>query len=213
MEHRRHPNRLSALAVLAQVVHEHALLGRQAHTLGAQPEDLGLWLVDDLVARDHDAVEELREGRAVVVADAHRVRDQPRTHHLGAGAPDRVEHGLLRAHVPEHPLEQSRPAFDPEELSEALAELVVAQDAGLEAAYEAQRLGVSAKQPLDRIRVESLVDAECSKGLEHVGGEDAAEVDQQALHLVWASSSAFSASAGTPSSKWARYGSSVKPAV
>ena len=109
--------------------------------------------------------------------------------------------------------DEVRAALDPEQFSEALPELVLAQIPRLEAAHEAHRLGLPAEQALDGIRVESLFNGEGAKGLEHVGGQDAAEVDEQPPHPAWATSRAFSASAGTPSSKSARYGSSVEPDV
>ncbi len=49
--------------------------------------------------------------------------------------------------------------------------------------------------------------------VEDVCGEDAPVVDQQTPHVDCATSRAFSASAGTPSSKSARYGSSDAPSV
>src|SRR4051812_38714766 len=48
-----HPHRLRALAVLAQVVHEDALLRRDSDPLGAKAEDLGLGLVEPDLAGDH----------------------------------------------------------------------------------------------------------------------------------------------------------------
>ncbi len=73
---------------------------------------------------------------------------------------------------------------------------------------------VGAKQVEEGVRVEPLALAEVAEGLEDVGGQDAAEVDEQRALRAHASliSLAFSASAGTPSSNSARYSSSLSPA-
>src|SRR5919201_1935901 len=74
---RGHPDGLRALAVLAQVVHEHALLGRDPEPLSAQLEDLGLRLVEPDLTRDHDRVEELVHHHLVVCGPAPGIRDEP----------------------------------------------------------------------------------------------------------------------------------------
>src|SRR5687768_13530092 len=66
VQHRRHADGLRALAVLGQVVDEHALPRVEADALRAQLEDLRLRLVQADLARDHDAVEQLAEGIAVI---------------------------------------------------------------------------------------------------------------------------------------------------
>jgi hypothetical protein len=106
--------------------------------------------------------------------------------------------------VAKHALDEAAAALDAEQLPEVLAELLLARIAGFECPHQPQRLGMLAEEPLDRVRIEALVDAEGAKGVEDVGGEDPAEVDQEALHPPRATSRAFSASAGTPSSKSAR---------
>ena len=134
MQHGGHPDRLGAGAVLAQVVHEHALLRRRARPLGAEHEDLRLRLVHADVARDHDPVEELRERRAVIAPGAHRVRDKARPDALRTRAPQCRKHRLVRPDVPEHALDETRPprGLELEQLPEALAELVLGQLALLE---------------------------------------------------------------------------------
>ena len=70
-----------------------------------------------------------------------------------------------------------------------------------------------AKQQLHRVRLQPLGHAEVAERVEDVGGEYAPEVEQEPLHRASATSRAFSASAGTPSSKAARYSSSELPIV
>jgi hypothetical protein len=206
------PTASAPLAVLAQVVHEHAVGRRQAHALAAQLVDLGLGLVHALLARDDHGVEQLREGRAVVAAGAHRVRDQPGPHALRARSPQRRDHLVVRADVAEHPVHEPGAAtgLQLEQLAEARGEPLLGQLAALERAHVLERARVLAEQPLDRVRIEALVVAEGAEGLEHVRREHAAEVDQEALHEC-AISRAFSASIGTPRSKSARYWSSELP--
>ena len=71
---------------------------------------------------------------------------------------------------------------EPELASDDRGELVLADLAGLQAAQVAARLLVGAEQVEEGVRVEPLAVAEVAEGLEHVGGQDATEVDQQGLH-------------------------------
>ena len=116
-----------------------------------------------------------------------------------------VEHRLVRCDVAEHALDQAGPArlLELEQLAEALAELVLADRAGLESSHRLECTRLLAEQRSDDVRVEPLLFGERPKGLEYVAREDPAEVDEQPSH-EWAISRAFSASAGTPVSKSAR---------
>src|SRR5205085_4781943 len=102
-------------------------------------------------------------------------------------------------------------------LAEARLEVLHCDVAALELAKERKCLAILAKRALHGLRVEPLGLAERAEGVEDVGREDPAEVDEQSPHAVGAGifviDSAASASIGTPSSKSFRYGSSVVPAT
>ena len=100
---------------------------------------------------------------------------------------------------------------DAEHRAEALREVLLGQLAALEPPQLRQRARVLAEEVPDRIRVEPLLLAERLERIEDVRRQDAAEVDEQALHEreIW---SAASASAGTPSTNRPRYSSSEAPA-
>ena len=149
MQHRGHADRLGALAVLAQVVDEHALGGLEPDALGAQLEDLRLRLVQPDLAGDHDAVEQLRERVAVVAAAAPRVRDQPGLQPGRPRAAQRLDHRLLRLHPGEQAVDESLVAVlaHAEQRAEQRRELLLGQLAGLEPAQQRQRLRVVAEQP------------------------------------------------------------------
>ena len=166
-----------------------------------------------------DRVEQLLEHPLVVLeAGAPRVRDQPGLHAPGAGTPHGVEHPILGPDAREQPPDEALDAIggqaDP--LGESRLEVLHRNVAALELAQQRERLRVLAKRPLHGQRVEPLRLPERPERVEDVGGEDPAEVDEQALHAVGAGSfvisCAASASCGTPSSKNFRYGSSVVPA-
>src|SRR3954454_1705408 len=220
MEDRRHPHLLGARAVLAQVVDEDALLWRHADLLGPELEYRGLGLVHSHVAGDDHGVEQLLKRRSVVVnpAAAPGVRDQAGPDAIVARTLDRPEHRVLGSDAREQPLDEPLDAVaaDADPLGEQRLELVGVQLALLEPAQQRERLAVLLEGPLDRVGRQPLRLRELLERLEDVGGEDPAEVDEQALHAVGAGifviSCAASASCGTPSSKSFRYGSSVVPA-
>jgi hypothetical protein len=114
--------------------------------------------------------------------------------------------------VAEHPVHEPGAAvgLQLEQFAESLGEPLLRKLAALERAHVLEGARVGAEQPLDRVGVEALVLAEGAERREHVRGQHAAEVDQQALHEC-AISRAFSASIGTPRSKSARYWSSELP--
>jgi hypothetical protein len=67
MQHRGHPDRLGAGAVLAQVIDEHAVLGVDAEPLSRQQVDLRLRLVKADLGGDHCGVEQGADLVGVVV--------------------------------------------------------------------------------------------------------------------------------------------------
>src|SRR3954451_3658838 len=222
MEHGRHPHGLGALAVLAQVVDEHAFLRWQPDALRAHPEDLGLRLVQADLARDHDAVEELRERLAVVAARAEGVRDQAGGDAGCLGALYRRHHRPVGSHAGEQPIDEALAVLHAQAAADPPGELVLGDLPDLDLAQVAAGVVVLPEQVEEGLRVEALVLAEGPEGLEDVGREDAAEVDEEAGRSIFfhvfgagmlAASHAASARRGTPSSKRPRYSSSVLPAM
>ena len=218
VQHRGHADRLGALAVLAQVVDEDALLGRDARALGAQEEDLGLGLVQPDLGGDDHAVVHLGEGGTVVAAGADRVRHQPGPDAGGLGRLHRLDHGRVRLHPGEQPVDQVLAVGHAQLLGQDHPELVLVDVARLDPAQLAAGLLVLGHEPQERVRVQALGPAEQPERVEHVGGQDAAEVDQEPAERrhrepVSAICLACSASAGTPSSNSARYSSSLRPSA
>ena len=68
---------------------------------------------------------------------------------------------------------------DPQERAETGRELVLVELPDLEPPQERERLGILAEELLDSLAIEALGVAEGAKAVPDVGGEDAAEVDEQ----------------------------------
>ena len=88
VQDRRHPDRLGAGAVLAQVVDEDGVARLDAEPLAGEQVDLGLRLVEADVAGDHRRVEEVAGRQPVVDPEPPRVRDQAGRDAGGAGRLD-----------------------------------------------------------------------------------------------------------------------------
>ena len=184
MKHRRHPDRLGAGAVLAQVVDEDAVGGRQADALGAEQEDLRLGLVHADLAGDDDGVEELVEHGLVVDVRADRVGDQAGADAGLACGADRIDHRRLRPDPRKDPGHQAVGVGHAQQRRQVGAELVGADLRRLELAQLGASLGARAQQIRERIRRQPLRLAERPERLEDVRRQHPTEVDQQAAELL-----------------------------
>ena len=180
VQHRGHPDRLGAVAVLAQVVDEDAVLRSSARAArrpaGRSPAAACACRTS---AEITTASKSSRDPVGVVVHHP-GVRDQRRS----GCPPARAErtassHRLHRLQAREQALDQPV-GLDARASSRSGARTPPRPTAPVSSPRSVgERLGVLAKQPLDGLRVEAPLHAEGGEARPDVGRQDAAEVDQQ----------------------------------
>ena len=210
VQHGRHAERARGLEVAGQVVDEHAGRRRQAEPLGGELVDRRVGLAQADLAGDHPGVEQLLQQRAVVG----RAR-RPTSSTAGRCArPRGARRARRRASRRRAPCRRTggrsgRSGDDARAARRSAARTPRPPSAPVSSAASSARASgssrkrsrtVSVRQPFGR--------AERAEGGEHVGGQDAAVVDDQPAAIAHARS----AIAGTPASSRSKNASSVVPA-
>src|SRR5215217_2155878 len=178
-----HAQLMSWLEVGGDVIYEHDPPQRNGQLVGGSTVDSRLWLAQSYLAGDHNRVElliELVGSIGIIRGGSPGVGDHPDPDHGRARPGHRFGYQRLRPQVGEQPLDQvSR--LDPEELRDLLLECRLAQLSSFHLVVQLATLRISCYEVAEAVMWQAQALTVGTQGGEEVGGDDAAEVEEQAF--------------------------------